>query len=171
MPRGRPVTLHQRARILDLHAKGLGRNEIARLVGVAQPTVTKVVRADGGSFDRAATASATKARVTDLAALRASLSVRLVEKAHGLLDDMDGEFLAFAFGGKDNDYNEHTLPKPPTGDIRNLMQSAAIASKESRELVRFDSDGGAGKAGNLLDALAAGITEAARLLDDDVDAG
>lgn len=140
MPRGRPVTAHQRARILDLHGKGVTRNEIHRLTGVAAATVSKVVKDDGGTFDRSKIATAAEARRVDLVEMRSSLAVKMIAKAHQLVDDIDRPFLAFNFGGKDNTYEEHELDRAPTGDIRNLMQSASIASKESRELDRVDGD-------------------------------
>lgn len=149
--KGRPVTLQQRAQVVDLHAKGLGRNEIAKLTGIGAATVSKIVKDDGGSFNRSKVKAATAARKVDLAAERARLAERLLAKAHDLVDDMDAKYTAFNFGGKDNTYAEHTLDKPPTEALRNLIQSASIASKEARELSRFDGDGSEGERSMLAD--------------------
>src|SRR5690349_12314523 len=165
MPRGFPVDQKTRDRVLALIGEGKGRNEIARLTGISTATVSLI--APAGSFDRSQTRVATQARAVDLAALRARLAVKFATRAEELLDAMDQPHVVFNFGGKDNTYEEHTLDRPPTAYIRNLMASAAIGAQRSLELTRFDSDQGAGKAGNLLDANAAGISEAARLLDED----
>jgi hypothetical protein len=71
----------QRARVLALHADGVGRNAIAAEVGISGASVSAIVRDAGGSFDRTATAAATEARAVDQRAAR-------VEAAAGLLDDV-----------------------------------------------------------------------------------
>lgn len=169
MPRGFPVDPVTRARVLELAQAGKGRNEIARILGISTATVSSITKAAGADnvFDRSATRVAVEARRLDLAGLRARLAVKFATRAEELLDLMDKPTMVFSFGGKENTYEEHLLDSPPTADIRNLMTSAAIGAQRSLELTRFDSDAGQAKAGNLLDALAAGFTEAARLLDDD----
>lgn len=135
-----PVDAQLRARVIDLHAKGVGRNDIARLTGTSTSTVSRLVKESGASFDTTQTEVATRNRLADLAEMRSRLAVKLVAKAHDLVDDMDVEFLAYNFGGKDNTYEEHLLPKPPTASLRDLMQSATVAAKTSMEITKFDSD-------------------------------
>lgn len=135
-----PVSEHLRERVRDLHGKGITRNEITKLTGVSLGSVSRIVAEAGGTFDRSKTAAATEARKVDLAALRSSLAERLIVKAHALLDTTDETYTVFSFGGKDNEYNDHAMTKPPSEALRNIMQSLAIASKESRELDRVDGD-------------------------------
>jgi transposase-like protein len=69
-----PITDNQRQRIIDLHAEGLARNEIARQVGCSAGTVTNVCRANDLDFDRSLTKKATEGKQIDAKALRASLA-------------------------------------------------------------------------------------------------
>lgn len=77
MAANKPVTNAEKARILELHATGMSRNDICRETGRAAATVTKTVRDAGRSFDRTATKAATEAKKADAASLRAQ--AQLVE--------------------------------------------------------------------------------------------
>ena len=165
-PRG-PVQAHVRAKVLDLHSKGLGRNEIAKLTGIGAASVTRIVQADGGSFDRSKTEQAVKARQVDMASLRGQVAQKLLTRANELLDDMDEPFLAFNFGGKDNTYAEHLLERAPVEARHTMIRAAATAMRTHTDLVKFDSDQGQGHAESLLDAIAEGITAAAEILHGD----
>lgn len=129
-----PISDDDKAAILDLHAQGMSRNDIARQTGRGAATVTRVVHAAGLSFDRSATIHATRARQADLAEKRAQLELRYLERAAELLEQMDKPHIVYNIGGKDNIYTEHELDKPTTGDIRNLMQSASIATTASLKI-------------------------------------
>ena len=165
-PRG-PVQTHVRAKVLDLHAKGLGRNEIAKLTGIGAASVTRIVQADGGSFDRTKTEQAVKARQIDMASLRGQVAEKLLTRANELLDEMDDPFLAYSFGGRDNTYAEHQLERAPVEARHTMIRAAATAMRTHTDLVKFDSDQGQARAESLLDALAAGIEVAANILHGD----
>lgn len=135
-----PVQEALRARVIDLHEKGVGRNDIARLTEISTASVSRIVKAAGGKFDTRQTESATAHRVADLAALRSSLAARLISKAHDLVDDMDAPFTAFSFGGTNNTFASETLDRAPADAIRNLMVSMGQAVKSSLDLTRFDVD-------------------------------
>ena len=140
MPRGRPVTDETRASVVQLHAAGKGRNEIAVELDIAAASVSAIVKAAGLSFDRSKTSVAVKAHQVDLAIQRAELAQMALATARRLLTQMEQPHLAFNFGGKDNTYAEHELKRPPTGDLRNLMTSFGIAVQRSMELSKFDAD-------------------------------
>lgn len=140
MPRGRPVTNRLRAWVLDLHGKGVGRNDIARATNCSAATVTKIVREAGESFDTSMTKVAVAKRQATLQERRALLAERLTDKAASLLDDMDARFLAFNFGGKDNTYEEHELDRAPADAVYTMMRSASLALQRSMDLVKFDQD-------------------------------
>lgn len=139
MPRP-PIDPAVRDAIIADFGTDKARNAIARDHGVSPSTVTKVAQEVGHEFDRAATKHATQAAVVDNKARRAEISRKFLEKADKLLDQMDQPHLVFNFGGKDNDYNERTLDKPPTADLRNLMTSAAIAFDKHMAADRHDND-------------------------------
>jgi hypothetical protein len=136
-----PVTDAERQRVLDLITADPTRSagSIAREVGRSHQTVQRIGAAAGHSWDRSATKNATQARQADNAARRAAVSARFLDKANELLDQMEGPFLAFNFGGRDNTYNEHELERPPTGDLRNLMVAAATAFDKHLAAERHES--------------------------------
>lgn len=152
-PQSPPVTPEERARVQELHAAGKGRNEIARDIGRDGATITKICRTLGLSFEREATRVAVAARKVDLAARRAEISAKFLAKADDLLDQIDEPHLVFSFGGKFNEYNEHTLDKPPTSDIRNLMTSAAVAMDKHLAAEKHDTASGAEQIAGLLGGL------------------
>lgn len=150
--------------VLDLHAKGLGRNEIAKLTGIGAASVTRIVQAEGGSFDRTKTEQAVKARKIDMASLRGQVAEKFLIRSDELLDEMDDPFLAYNFGGKDNTYEEHLLERAPVEARHAMIRAAATAMRTHTDLVKFDSDQGQSRVESLLDALAAGIGAAAEIL-------
>lgn len=149
------------AEIRRLAADGLGRNEVARRVGCSISTVTRY--SPPGSFDRAATAAAVKARQLDLAARRAALAANLLADAERLREQLWQPGVVFAFGGKDNDYNEHHVEEPPAADKRTLMQAATAAMTAHLKLVDHDTDAGVDEARDVAKLIAAGL---ARLFPD-----
>jgi hypothetical protein len=168
VPRGQPVTAENRAHVLQLHGEGLGRNAIAKRVGISTAAVSAVVHAVGLDFARRDSVVATEARLLDLKARRADLAERLVVKAGQLLDRMDMPYEVHAFGaGRDERYELRTgiVSRPPAADEAKLMTSLGIAVQRSMELDRMDSDGGQAAAVSVVDGLMAAFAGAVRLLD------
>lgn len=149
----RPVTAAERERVRQLRAAGKGRNEIARDLDRPAGTITTIARGLGLSFDRAATAAATQARQDDLAALRTQLAYDLTTDAMKLRAQLWQPAIIYNFGGKDNTYEERSVPEPPTGDKRNLMLTAGAAIDRSLKLAPPVDDQGAGEIGSLLTGL------------------
>jgi hypothetical protein len=141
--------------------QGKSRGKIARDHDVSTFTVSKIAEEGGCSdaFNREQTKNATAAAVADNRSMRAELSRRLLEKAGDALDQMDQPHLAFAFGGRDNIYREQELPKPPTGDMRNLMVIAATAIDKHIVIDRHDSGAGLDETVGLLDRIMTGLKE------------
>lgn len=161
----RPViTDAMRARVTELHAAGRGRNDIAKELGIAAATVTKIAQELGLDFSRAQTAIAVKARSVDLADMRLRLAEKMTLAADELLDSRDKPYLVYAFGGKENDYNEHTLDRPPVETVRTIVQTAGIAFDKATKFLET-SDEGEKDAKSLLRDLGAalGITESTPL--------
>lgn len=132
-----PAEDHQLA---DLHAQGFSLSVCATRMGRSRSTVCVHSKRLGLSWDRSKTKAATQARVADNKALRSQIEAQALVEAQGFLADLHKPFLAFSFGGRDNDYNEHLLDRPPTGDVRNLMQSFNIAINQSLKIAVHDAD-------------------------------
>jgi len=135
-------TTQQDQQLTDLHAAGLSLRVCATRMGRSTSGVSDHAKRIGLSWDRSKTKAATDARVADNKARRAALESTLLVKADQLIAQIDAPHVVFNFGGKDNTYEEHLLKKPPTSDIRNLMQSAGIAIDRSLKLADHDGTGG-----------------------------
>jgi len=157
----RPVNDETRALVAAAHARGLGRNAIAREVGVPAATVSSICKAAGLSFDREQTALALRARQIDLAAERQAVKSMLMVRARDALEAMDAPALVYSFGGRDNTYSERLLDAPPVGDQRNLMTIAGIALTRYADLDRVDNGAtGTAEAVGMLDRLSSALTVA-----------
>ncbi|UJV43818.1 helix-turn-helix domain-containing protein [Streptomyces sp. AMCC400023] len=156
----RTVSDDERAEIVRLHAQGLGRNEIARQVGRAQRTVSLICAEEGLVFDTSMTEDATRARVAQLAALRADTAVDLHLDAMKLTQQMWEPAVVFNFGGKDNTYRDKAVDEPPALDKKALMTAAGIALEKSLKLVPPADEGGADDARSMLGQLMVGLKAA-----------
>jgi transposase-like protein len=152
-----PVTDEERAAIIRLHGQGKGRNEIARLTGRAQRTVSLICAEEGLIFDTSMTEDATRARIAQLAALRADTAVDLHLDAMKLTQQMWEPATIYNFGGKDNTYRDKQVDEPPSGDKKNLMAAAGIALEKSLKLVPPADDTGAEAAQSMLGQLMVGL--------------
>ncbi|MEQ6899267.1 helix-turn-helix domain-containing protein [Microbacterium sp. KR10-403] len=154
MTRGVPVNPKTRERILKLHADGVSRNEIARKVGVSTGVVSRIVKAAGGTFKRAsATKEATEARAADWSDLREQLAREMHAVAMQETKRARSPYVVHAFGGKENDYNEHTLDLPPADAVRQMQTTAAMAFDKATKLAEGAADGGAAEGKAMLVAL------------------
>lgn len=159
MPRqyGRPVTDEDYELVRQLHAQGLGRNEIARRIDRAQRTVSVIAAELGLVFDTSMTEDATRARVAQLAALRADAAVDLHLDGMKLAQQMWEPALIYNFGGKDNTYEDREVDEPPAIDKKALMSAAGIAFEKSLKLVPPTDDTGAEAAQSMLGQLMVGL--------------
>lgn len=146
----------------ELHTEGLGRNVIARRMKIAPAVVSRTAEHLGLSFDRSKIQAAADARRADLEERRSLLASRLLDIAEDSLERIYDETTVYSFGGKDNDYNEHTFDEAPVAERVKLMTAAAIAVDKSLKLVPpMTSSSGADDAKSMLGKLALGIAELA----------
>jgi hypothetical protein len=142
-----------RGRVTALHAAGMGRNQIARELGLSTATVSRIAAAEHLKFDRAATAAALEARQIDLKARRVELKGLLLEDAHKLRKQLWEPARLVAFGGKDNTINEVTLAEPQFVDKKNIMAAVGIAIDRFEKLDARDSGNDTDSARSLLSEL------------------
>lgn len=163
MTRGRPVEPETRTEALRLFEAGKSRNAIARELGIGAATVTKIIGDAGQAFDREQTAAAVKAHTVDLAALRLRLAEKMGTAAERMLDKLDDPYLVYNFGGKDNDYNEHTLDSAPVEVRRSVIVTGGIAFDKITRVVERDPD--TSGATSVLSALETGLRAVVAELD------
>ncbi|MEU7399999.1 helix-turn-helix domain-containing protein [Streptomyces sp. NPDC044948] len=131
----RKVTDAERAEIIRLHGEGHGRNEIARLIGRAQRTISLICAEEHLVFDVTMTEEATRHRIAQLAERRAMLAEALQDDAERLSEQIWQPAKVFRIGGSANTYTEHELDEPPADAKKDLMASAGIAIEKSMRLV------------------------------------
>ena len=157
---GRPDP--KRALLRKLHGQEMSVRAIADELGVSRSTVSRWAKEEGLAFDRARTAQAVAAHSIDLAAGRQRLAEKMLARAEQLLDSLDGKYLVYSFGGRDNTYSEHTLDKPPVEVIRNAVTTAGITFDKLTRIVERDPD--ISGAQSVVASLEAGILAAAEVL-------
>lgn len=158
----RPVTEEDYRRVRELHAEGLGRNEIARRMNRGPRTVSVIAAELDLTFDTSMTEDATRARVAQLAALRADTAVDLHLDALKLTQQLWEPTTVFSFGGKDNTFASREVTEPPAGDKKALMTAAGIALEKSLRLVPPADDSGTDAARSLLGQLMTGLASVHR---------
>ncbi|KMS70689.1 hypothetical protein ACZ91_65355 [Streptomyces regensis] len=151
--------------VAELHAQGLGRNEIARQIGRAQRTVSVIAAELNLTFDVTMTEDATRARVAQLAEKRTILADALMDDALRLTAQLWEPAVVFSFGGRDNEYAERDVPEPPAADKRALMTAATSAAAQSLRLVPPAADTGAQDARSMVGKLFAGLAEVAQQIE------
>lgn len=137
-----PLTPDEIARIGALHAAGKTRNDIAKDLGRSGATITAHCRKVGLSFNRAATAAATQAKKADAAALRAQLELDYLADAQKLRQQLWQPHEYFDWGGKDHDFDTHTVDEPSPVDKLKLMQASTGASAAALRIDAARADGG-----------------------------
>ncbi|WP_167534487.1 hypothetical protein [Streptomyces tendae] len=88
--------------VVRLIGQGFGRNEIARMTGVAPATVSRIAQRNGLSFDRTQTEKALKARITDLNLRQAGLAESLADRVAIAIAYLDAStsYRDYAFASK-----------------------------------------------------------------------
>lgn len=124
-----------------LYDQGLGCNAIARELGVDPATVSRWAKKAGLSFDRSKVAAANEAHKVDLAAGRIRLAEKMLAASESMLDKIDDPYLVYAFGGKENEYNEHELTSAPVEVRRNVITTAGITFDKLTRVVENSGDG------------------------------
>ncbi|MFD3520421.1 helix-turn-helix domain-containing protein [Streptomyces sp. NPDC058653] len=163
----RPITNADRDRVAELHSQGKSRNDIAEIMDRSGSTISKIAEKLGLTFERGPeVASATAARQADLETRRQLLATRFIDIAEDSLDRIYRETTVFSFGGKNNDYNDHTFSEAPIADRVKLMTAAAIAVDKSLKLAPAETNAGLDAAKSMLGSLGAALSEYVRAEDE-----
>ncbi|MBL3664522.1 hypothetical protein JL475_00480 [Streptomyces sp. M2CJ-2] len=141
----------------DLHAEGLGRNMIARRMGITASVVSRTADHLGLTFDRSKIQAAADARKADVEERRSLLASQLLDIAEDSLARIYRPTTVYSFGGAKNEYNDHVFDEAPVAERVKLMTAAAIAVDKSLKLIPPGESSGADDAKSMLGKLAEGI--------------
>ncbi|NEC45750.1 helix-turn-helix domain-containing protein [Streptomyces sp. SID8016] len=160
MAKANPVTDQERERIRELHAKGKGRNAIAKELGRSGRTISEEAGKLGISFAARAgqVAAATEVRQADLADRRARLAEQLQDDAERMRAQLWVPTTVWSFGGKENTYEDHVFPEAPADVKRTLMSAVGIAVDRSLKLVPPKDESGVEEGLALITQLMSGLT-------------
>lgn len=136
MPAAHPPELRQA--VIDDLPSGMSCRAIAERNGVSADWVSKLAKTVGHRWGAKHTAAAAAVNREYGAEHRALLRRMFQQRAQQLLDEFNEPYLAFSFGGRDNEYNEHRFDTPPIEARRQMIQAAATAVKEARALDEHD---------------------------------
>lgn len=182
----RPVDSSTRARVLELFEAGdLGRNEIAREVGLAAATISGIAREVGHEFDRSKSRVAIQARAVDIADMRSMLAKASLLEAFQALEDMHAPAIMVQFEAGhqttryDDDgkpvktentvgsFREHILDEPTFSDKRNLATIYGIMISKAAELTKTTAAAGSAESISYLETLAEGLKLVAKHMSND----
>lgn len=175
MPRGRPMDSETRARILELARGGMGRNAIAREVGVAGAAVTAVAQSEGIVFDWSSTDLAVAARRIQIDDMRTELARGALIRAGEMLDAFSSPTVRIDFSPatdrRDASYHEHVADGPTISDLRNLATTFGILTQRATDLLaRPMGAASTSEAASVLDGLGTALVAVAAAMntpDDD----
>lgn len=156
-----PITDTDRDQVRRLHAEGKSRNEIARTIGRSGSTVSKIARELDLSFERGPeVVAATEARRMDLAARRQQLAEALHQDAERLRAQLWAPCTIGAFGGKDNEWSQVDLDRPPFAEQRQILAATSIAVDKSLKLAPAEGGEGAEQVRSMLGTLGEVLADA-----------
>lgn len=151
------------SRARELFDAGRSCRSIAAELGVAPSTVSRWARGEGLAFDRSQTAMAVRAHTIDLAEARVELAQKLMLSSFDALDELDGPYLVYNFGGRENVYTEHTLDSAPV-DARVKVHALAKQAFDASSRIVERQPGGTEAAIGVLGEFAGALAIAAEQL-------
>ena len=129
----------EREQIIAAFATGKSCKQIARDFERSPDTISRIARAAGHKFGRMNLDNARAARKAYGAEWRANAREKLSEEITQTLAEMRSEYLVYAFGGKDNVYNEQTIPKPDARAQRDMAATITSLWRVVREMDEYES--------------------------------
>ncbi|MET7772422.1 hypothetical protein [Nocardia sp. NPDC005366] len=132
------LTEADRDRIVELHAEGRGRNEIATILGVDPAAITYWARRLGIRFDQSQTAEASAARLEQLKRRRLDFAEMLEAQIPALHERLWSPVTSYERGL--DTLIPVTLPLPPLRDVRDGYTALSLALRSLSELIANQSN-------------------------------
>lgn len=133
-----PLPESVRQQVRDLLPSGKSCRKIAQEAGISPASVSKIAREVGHRFEQQHAAHAREVRSAYCAAARADFAARLFGDLERLRGQLFAETVQFSFGGRDNDYAEHTTDRPTVQQQRDLMVAISNGVKSLLDIDRHD---------------------------------
>lgn len=154
---------HEKALILAaLKAGDKSLNQVARDFHRGAASISRLAHSNNVSTARARTKAATEAKTADLRSELARLAVNLASDAERMRQQLFEPHMAYAFGGRDNQFNEHEIAQPTPQDKARLMTAIGIAIDKVRVITAGNQPGvdeSRGMIVDLLDGAAAALRQ------------
>lgn len=119
----------------------MGRNDIARELGISGGKVSKDAKRLRLLFDGSQVLMATEARRREAAERRAVLSIALLDDAEKLRERLFKPMKYVQYGGKDFERQEDTFPQPIPQDQAHLVRAITTLVDRARQLDEYDRIG------------------------------
>jgi len=132
------ITAADQQRIVELHAQGKSRNEIADTLGVTRSAITYWARKLELRFDESQTAEATAARLEQLKRRRLDLAEMIEQQIPALHERLWSPVTTYERGT--DSLIPVTLPLPPLRDVRDGYTALSLALRSLTELLTSQSN-------------------------------
>ncbi|WP_433677988.1 helix-turn-helix domain-containing protein [Nocardia sp. CA-119907] len=132
------ITDADQAHIIELHAQGKGRNEIADILGVTRSAITYWARKLELRFDESQTAEASAARLEQLKRRRLDLAEMIEHQIPALHERLWSPVTTYERGV--DSLIPVTLPLPPLRDVRDGYTALSLALRSLTELLTSHSN-------------------------------
>ncbi len=132
------ITDADQQRIVELHAQGKGRNEIADILGVTRSAITYWARKLELRFDESQTAEASAARLEQLKRRRLDLAEMIEQQIPALHERLWSPVTTYERGV--DSLIPVTLPLPPLRDVRDGYTALSLALRSLTELLTSHSN-------------------------------
>ncbi len=132
------ITDADRQRIVELHAQGKGRNEIADILGVTRSAITYWARKLELRFDESQTAEASAARLEQLKRRRLDLAEMIEQQIPALHQRLWSPVTTYERGV--DSLIPVTLPLPPLRDVRDGYTALSLALRSLSDLLTSQSN-------------------------------
>jgi len=150
----------------ELIPQGVSQTEIGRRLERSRGAVANRAAKLGIFSDRTDTVKATEAKVIDAKARRATLEVRMLERAAKILDRLDADTFRTVLKAEMGAEEIREVDTPLPRDERDLMNAAQIALTSALKVAAHDADTGAAEASSAAGDILAAIKAAAAELGD-----
>ena len=139
-PQKRRITEDEKNKIAARIQEGIPRNEIAREMGRAAGSITRIAKERGLSFDRSSTKHATEARRADHAAELVEIQTTFLAETRRAFTELHAP--ALVYNWHQGTFNTGVIPEPDFKSKRDIMWRAGSAIQNYLAIDNRGTSGG-----------------------------